>query len=337
MPDARACDNIVSNDQRIPPLLQWGDWGMFLRALTPFAHRQVHRFRDTFPMFVSEAPGFSAAGNLVIASPAMPWELERPSWLAEDERPAWMRFHKAWSVAYARFCSARSLLPQLGNSPIWRFTWPELSLGDGPSAGPSLNQEQDGRLSCLVVDESDETGHIAILLYSLVLAAGWHAWSGGLCLHSAGVARGHDGFLFLGDSEAGKSTVARLSAQAGYTLLGDDLNFVMRRSEAGYVLAAGPSVQLLPGGYSPARPALRGVFTLVQDADEYLVPLSPRQTARALFDSMLESPPGRKLPDRVVGLAFKTACDIARRVPGHELHFRKCPDFWKLIDEQFPG
>ena len=83
------------------------------------------------------------------------------------------------------------------------------------------------------------------------------------------------------------------------------------------------------------RPPLRGVFTLVKDNHDYLVPLSPIQVARALFDGFLQQTPYvKRLPDEVVGLAFRTVCAIARLVPGYELHFRKSPDFWDVIDAE---
>jgi len=34
--------------------------------------------------------------------------------------------------------------------------------------------------------------------------------------------------------------------------------------------------------------------------------------------------------------SIRTIGDLARTIPGYELHFRKSPDFWKLIDAEFP-
>lgn len=189
----------------------------------------------------------------------------------------------------------------------------------------------------LVIEEPDDDSYLRIYGYSLFLAAWWHAVWGELCLHSSAVARGEDGFLFLGDSEAGKTSVAQLSAAVGRSALGDDLNFVIRDGENGHLLAAAPSSSRSPTGYSTLRPRLRGIFVLVQDDSDRLVPMSSRRTARALFDALVQVPFNRRLPADAVEFAFHTIGGIARSILGYELHFRKSPDFWKLIDEQFPA
>lgn len=155
-------------------------------------------------------------------------------------------------------------------------------------------------------------------------------------MHSSAIARGQKGFLFLGNSEAGKTTVARLSVGLGYPALGDDINFVLRDGKSGYHLVAAPSPVLSPVGYSSLRPSLRGIFSLVQDERDHLVPMSSKQIAQVLFDQFLHKTPyTKKLPDQAIELAFRTCCTIARTVPGYELHFRKSPDFWKVIDAEF--
>ena len=41
------------------------------------------------------------------------------------------------------------------------------------------------------------------------------------------------------------------------------------------------------------------------------------------------------LVDDVLKSAFSISTAMAREIPGYELHFRKSPHFWNLIDEQF--
>jgi len=75
----------------------------------------------------------------------------------------------------------------------------------------------------------------------------------------------------------------------------------------------------------------------VKDEYDALNPLQPEQVARALFKEFYqETPHIRKFSDEFIKLGFQICCDIARKIPGYELHFRKSHDFWKLIDEQFP-
>ena len=148
----------------------------------------------------------------------------------------------------------------------------------------------------------------------LFLSMGWHLNHGSIFLHSAGVVHNEKGFLFLGKSGAGKSTVARLSSALGYPALGDDLNFVLYDENLkGYRLAACPSPVVSPVGYAMERPPLRLVLKLVQDKTDFLVPLKTEALARALFEAFLqETPYVNRLPDDLIGLGFRVACDIAR-------------------------
>ncbi len=54
---------------------------------------------------------------------------------------------------------------------------------------------------------------------------------GGLLLHSSGVVRDGEAYLLLGQSGAGKSTFARLSLEAGLSILSDDMNGVLARAD----------------------------------------------------------------------------------------------------------
>lgn len=88
--------------------------------------------------------------------------------------------------------------------------------------GPSPTQTSDPPVFHLFTDETfsrgalyvgDRTGRETIEsgeLYPLdeVLVRHWLAYHGGLHLHAAGVEIEHKGYLFLGDSGAGKSTIA---------------------------------------------------------------------------------------------------------------------------------
>ena len=324
----------------LPPLLlRIGDWEVLLYGCTPGTENYVHQFWELFPASLFSAPGSGKeCQHLVITSPSVLDEQVHLTWLSESGRHAWTSFHKAWGAAYRQFCRARSLISPREQDPTRHFTfsWPELEFESTPCSDPSLDQERPTQFFCLVIDEPDERGPTAIFVYSLFLATCWHVVRGGLCLHSAAVVRGGDGFLFLGDSLAGKTTLAQLSATVGKKVLADELNFVIRSEESCYTLAAAPTLQPSSVGYAALRPPLRGLFTLVKDNEDYLIPLSPMVMAQALFNGFLQTPVGRKLPGTVTKLAFQAACDIARRVPGYELHFRRSPDFWKLIDEQFP-
>jgi hypothetical protein len=173
---------------------------------------------------------------------------------------------------------------------------------------------------------------LALLLY---LATARHTEHGGLILHSSAVARDGDGFLFLGESDAGKTSVATWSREANRPALGDDVNFLIARDE-GFLVAAAPSPKLSPAGYSQETPSVRAVFLLHKADEDALVPLSPMRTASALFAAFLQAPPGGSLSPDAIGHAFGVACRVSRLVPGYELHFKRGPSFWRLIDRELP-
>ena len=323
----------------MPSLLRLGSWLTFLYACTPDTEAPVQRFSDLFRVFLVHAAGSGEEGrHLVIASPSVLSEQAPPMWLPGSEHPAWREFCRALTTAYGQFRQAHSLdlLQAVESRGFFTFSWPRPGYESTDGLGSSLEREERNLFFALVIEKPDDHLYLSIFRYIFSLATQWHVVRGGLCLHSAAIARERDGFLFLGDSEAGKTTVSRLSSSIGHPVLGDDLNFIIRDGK-NYLLAAAPSPMLSPVGYSMLRPPLRGIFTLVQDDSDYLIPLSPMQMARILFDAFIQQTPYvQRLPDEVIGLGFRTISDIARRVPAFELHFRKSPDFWKLIDEQFP-
>jgi len=211
------------------------------------------------------------------------------------------------------------------------FSWPpDSELGNRTAC------EEQIQWSGLIVDPTDGASHIRALVFLLGLASRQHVEAGGLLVHSAAVARGQDGFLFLGDSEAGKSTVARLSGEVGRAVLADDLNFVTPDMGYGFGLAACPAPVLSPLGYSKARPRLRAIFQLIKAGVNEMSPVPSRGAARWLVDAVTQAPAQDKLMPESFARAFQTACRVARVIPSFELRFTKTPDFWCLIDERLP-
>jgi hypothetical protein len=174
-----------------------------------------------------------------------------------------------------------------------------------------------------------------ILFSVMYLATWWHAIHGGLCLHAAAVSRNGNGFLFLGESGAGKSTVSTMSAAIGIPVLAEDRVFLLNQHNH-YSLASGPHPTTEYAHYSSLCPNLRAVFVLAKDRENFITPISQSDAGKYLFAAFLQNSASGYLPAGVMESAFTAACDVARQVPTFELHFHKSPDFWKLIDEQFP-
>jgi hypothetical protein len=174
----------------------------------------------------------------------------------------------------------------------------------------------------------------SIFRYVYFLATWWHTQRKGLILHAAAVADNSKGYLFLGEGGAGKSTVASLSDLVGLSVLSDDLAIVITNEVEGYNLISAPSLSKATRGLN-LRPSLSAFFRLVKDSDDRLISLSKQTATQILFQSFTWNHWTRHLPPMVNQFAFHTACTIARTVPGYELHFRKSPDFWKVIDAEF--
>ena len=312
--------------------LNLGGWRVNIGACSPDVESITGRVVDTFRPVSSETggdhPGKAEEVFLAIGSPKSLQEPGPPSWLPEDLRGAWGEFQ----------ASLNSVLHRIGRgdaSSSPGFRWPALEPTD--DAWRDRNERGDRRFFAFVMDQPDETGRVELMLYILRLANQWHMEHGGLIIHASAVARQDGGFLFLGKSEAGKTTVAQLSSSIGYSALGDDLNFIVFERKNCYEIAAGPTLSGRTATYSLHRPRLRGIFNLIQDTRDFLAPLTPMVVSRLLFEGMGQVPSYTDLSDPNISDAFRNCCTIARVIPGYELHFRKSPDFWNVIHTEFPG
>ena len=304
-----------------------GNWRACVYSGSLAADGVVERFlRFARPFCVPFTQDEPAAHVAVFSAPLADEPL-RPGFVSDIEYPAWRSFYDRCSLAYRRF-NQRYEWEDEGqpSRPLFIYSWPGDFARDGGG----------GCYHGTVLQNPGQYGHLVPFLLVSRLANEWHLERGGCCLHSSAVARGEDGFLFLGDSGAGKSTVSCMSASIGRPALGDDLNFVLQ-DPGGYRLAASISAKRSPAGYSMARPRLRGILRLVQDTRDELVPLSPRDAARALVCALRETPSTKQLANVQIERAFRTLSEVARQVPAYDLHFRKHPDFWDLIDAQLPG
>ena len=315
-------------------LIQLGDWRVCLVAYAD-TQASLKNFMEQFRAFSILTPNQDEKKSyLLIVSPHVLAKQQCPSCLDKKEQAEWEIFYPAFLSNYRQFLQARKSNSQKKSS-AFVFAWPSLTTNHQNG----IQDSQCTRFFVLAIENpQEEAAYLRIFGYTLFLANNWHIKQNGLCIHSAAIANKRQGFLFLGDSGAGKSTTASVSVAAGHNALGDDLNFILANGKEDYLLAAAPSPVISPVGYSMLRPLLRGIFILVKDTKDYLLPLSQKQTALALFDSFQKQTPyTRRLSDKLFAHAFHTIANIARHIPAYELHFRKTPDFWKLIDEKFSG
>lgn len=148
----------------------------------------------------------------------------------------------------------------------------------------------------------------------------------GFLLHAATVIRNGKAYVFTGRSGAGKSTVASL-APVG-SVLTDEISLL--RFENGVWRAYGTPFwgEFRAAGSNTSAP-VRGIFRLVQAAENRVTPLRPVEMLRALLPNVLffsaEPEANRRLLE-ILGQA-------AKEISSYELAFRKDQTFWEVLPE----
>jgi len=151
-------------------------------------------------------------------------------------------------------------------------------------------------------------------------------------IHSAAVIVAGQGFLFVGPTEAGKSTVAHLSSD--YHVLGDEMNLVRETGEG--LMVAGTLFNGLFKDKHPGEAPLAGVFLLKHAARHALVraPLLDAVTALAAEIvppvGLAEIPTRDTLP-QMMGLAEGLATKSTLKY----LEFLPDDGFWPIIATEF--
>ena len=161
----------------------------------------------------------------------------------------------------------------------------------------------------------------------------------GQLVHSAGVIRDGRGYLFVGESGAGKSTVAELSSD--HHVLNDEIVMVTPD------LAGAPSGNL-SGNLSLRGTPFNGFFTGKQPGSAPLVAIFllahgpahrvrdvPRAEATAQITSQIVPPVGLEdaLDGKATAATLETAIQLTECVPVKILEFRPDEGFWTAIDE----
>lgn len=138
---------------------------------------------------------------------------------------------------------------------------------------------------------------------------------GGCLVHSSGVRWGEAGLLFVGHSEAGKSTMIKL-LRPEVEILCDDRIAVMR-APAGIRIHGTWSHGELPD-CSPADAPLRGLFFLEKDKNEFLEPIpGGRGVGKRMLPYIVRSLTHAGWWEEILPLAEA----LAREVPCYNLHF----------------
>ncbi len=146
-------------------------------------------------------------------------------------------------------------------------------------------------------------------------------------LHSAGIVIDGKGYLFVGHSEAGKSTMMKMLRSRGEILCDDRI--VVRRWPDGFRIHGTWSHGEIPD-VSPGEAPLQAILFLEKDVENKLIQMNNRvQIIGALLSHVIKSLVTADWWEKVIDLAEQ----IADEVPVYRLRFNKSGRVADLLDE----
>jgi len=143
-------------------------------------------------------------------------------------------------------------------------------------------------------------------------------------IHSAGLIFNGAGLLFVGHSEAGKSTMVKLLRDESEILCDDRI--ILRRWPDGIKIHGTWSHGEIPD-VSPASAPLRALLFLEKAPHNALVPMTPGEVARALPQYVIKALAGREWWMKTLDLVEH----VAREVPAYRVQFDKSGEIKQLL------
>ena len=156
-------------------------------------------------------------------------------------------------------------------------------------------------------------------------------------MHGAALVKGRKGYLFLGDSGAGKSSLSKISD--GAVVLSDDSPILSRRN-GDYQVFSSPYHQMDPSEgldkEAIGRSArLEGLYFLFKDERLYLDGVSRKEAVSMILKRHILFFP--YLSGRAKSALFDLIIEMCHRVPIRNLHFCLDQDVWGLISDPRAG
>jgi len=174
--------------------------------------------------------------------------------------------------------------------------------------------------------DSDLGINRALFLLSCVYSTFFPLY-GGLLFHSSCVVRNNQAYLFLGKSNAGKTTIAELSKN--FIVLSDD-NTIVRKQRNGFFCYSTPWANKLANRQKTGKFRLKYIFFLCKDKSNYLKELGLKESLKEAF--LFHVPFCKHFPSISLQNVFIHLLDLFKKNPSFELHFQRKPDFWKEIE-----
>ncbi len=150
----------------------------------------------------------------------------------------------------------------------------------------------------------------------------------GFAFHSSCINKNNGAYLFIGRSEAGKSTILHLSEHREAQVIAEESNYI-KLNKNKYLAFYHPldTYHKSENNYPPVE--LKGIFLINQSPDNRVQILDFKTSITSLLDYMNFS-----LPDiESKTLAMDNIVDLVNKVPCYKLFFKKDPSFWDDIDK----
>jgi len=148
----------------------------------------------------------------------------------------------------------------------------------------------------------------------------------GFCIHASSLIRNGKAYVFPGESEAGKTTIVRLSPEA--ILLTDEISIIRRIKNTPIAYGTPFRSNLEICGSNVSAPA-KGIYFPVKDKKNYICKLSDKSALAKLLSNVVIFGEDHNLMQK----AFYLANDLVASLPCYDLHFLPEPSFWNCIDE----
>jgi len=157
-----------------------------------------------------------------------------------------------------------------------------------------------------------------------------------MIIHSCGILRSGQALLFIGPSEAGKTTIARLCGKKDGEVINDEMLFVSRPDQEGigFTVESGPFLGKFPSKRSLKAP-LRYILQLKQGNKTGLRRID-RSEAYLKFMRQIITPAyiGQKDKRAILSLMSEFSDEITRSVPVYELEFTlDGKSLWRTVRE----
>jgi hypothetical protein len=153
-------------------------------------------------------------------------------------------------------------------------------------------------------------------------------------IHSSGVIKDNAGFLFVGASGRGKTTIARLSREL--CVINDEINLISFRGEKIYI--HGTPFNGLFKDKAPGKAPLRAIFFITHGLEHSINGISKTEAIASIAGEIV---PPMGLENTFTKEISITMLDMAERlcnnIPLKKLKFLPDPGFWKEILDEFPS